>query len=190
MTKHLQHKPQRKKPAKGWTAERRALQVAVARRHQPWRYATGPRTAAGKTLSARNAVKHGFRSHAHLENLRRVRGALALAALNIARLRAWLKAPQSPTANRDESDRTELARVFRPFPNGAVIQQEVSDRDASKVQLDSHSACPLKLVETRSEPSRNGLRVPENRRAIGQVRGPKYTWGKVPAALRSSARRG
>jgi hypothetical protein len=104
--RHLQNSEQRRKRVKGWTAERRALQVAVVRRCQPWRRATGPRTATGKAVSARNAIKHGFRSRAHVENLRRVRRALALAAFNIACVRAWLRARKSSTANSADAMRT------------------------------------------------------------------------------------
>lgn len=40
-----------------WTPERRARQAALIRLHRPWEHATGPRTAAGKATSSRNADK-------------------------------------------------------------------------------------------------------------------------------------
>jgi hypothetical protein len=44
------------------TAEGRRALSEAARRNQPWRASTGPRTAAGKARSSRNALKHGERS--------------------------------------------------------------------------------------------------------------------------------
>jgi len=41
----------------GWSDERRAKQAEAIRRWQPWRQATGPKTAEGKAKSARNADK-------------------------------------------------------------------------------------------------------------------------------------
>lgn len=38
-----------------WTPERRAKQAAIIARTRPWEKATGPRTDAGKAISARNA---------------------------------------------------------------------------------------------------------------------------------------
>ena len=43
----------------GWTPERRARQAAAIRRWRPWEDSTGPRTAAGKARSARNAYTGG-----------------------------------------------------------------------------------------------------------------------------------
>jgi len=39
-----------------WTSERRARQAEVIRRTKPWRCSTGPRSAAGKAVSATNAT--------------------------------------------------------------------------------------------------------------------------------------
>ena len=39
----------------GWTQERRARQAALIRTWRPWECSTGPRTAAGKVRSSRNA---------------------------------------------------------------------------------------------------------------------------------------
>jgi hypothetical protein len=38
-----------------WTAERRALQAMRIRLWRPWEHSTGPRSAAGKANSSRNA---------------------------------------------------------------------------------------------------------------------------------------
>src|SRR5262245_57535893 len=97
MTNHL-HKVQRapssaprKMRPKGWTPERRARQARLIRLWQPWRRATGPRTAAGKARCAMNATRHGFSSRASTLQLHRVRHALRLAAHNIAILRALIR---------------------------------------------------------------------------------------------------
>lgn len=42
-----------------WTAERRAAQAQRARVRQPWKHSTGPRSVAGKSRVARNALRHG-----------------------------------------------------------------------------------------------------------------------------------
>lgn len=47
----------------GWTPERRARQAARIRLWAPWGRSTGPKTLTGKAKSARNAYKHGGRSH-------------------------------------------------------------------------------------------------------------------------------
>ena len=52
------------KVTRGWPPSRRAAQAAALRRRQPWLKSTGPRTAAGKAICARNAYKHGFRTPA------------------------------------------------------------------------------------------------------------------------------
>lgn len=44
---------------KTWTDAQRAKAAARCRAHRPWFKSTGPRTAAGKKISARNAYKHG-----------------------------------------------------------------------------------------------------------------------------------
>jgi hypothetical protein len=49
-----------------WTAERRALQSVLIRRWRPWERSTGPRTAAGKLVSSRNASRPGL-IRQHLE---------------------------------------------------------------------------------------------------------------------------
>ena len=76
---------------KGWTLERRTRQAALIRGWQPWRRSTGPKTEAGKARSSMNALKHGFRSQATIQEYRRVRYALRLAARNIEILRLYIR---------------------------------------------------------------------------------------------------
>jgi len=45
-----------------WTDERRAKQAEAIRRWAPWTRSTGPRTAAGKAVSAKNARLQGVRA--------------------------------------------------------------------------------------------------------------------------------
>ncbi|TXC86300.1 hypothetical protein FRZ40_01185 [Paraburkholderia azotifigens] len=45
-----------------WTPEQRARQAKAIRRWRPWENSTGPRTTAGKAVSASNASIHGLRS--------------------------------------------------------------------------------------------------------------------------------
>ncbi len=47
--------------ANGWTPERRARQAELIRIWRPWEKSTGPRTAAGKAVVARNGWKGGVR---------------------------------------------------------------------------------------------------------------------------------
>ncbi|MDB5491218.1 MAG: hypothetical protein JWO78_1067 [Micavibrio sp.] len=56
----------------GWTPQRRRAQAARLRAARPWLRSTGPRTAAGKAVSAQNGVRHGARS----EEMARVNRAL------------------------------------------------------------------------------------------------------------------
>jgi len=81
---------------KGWTEERRARQAALTRDQQPWSHATGPKTAAGKAICAANATTHGLNSRESLQQRRHVRHALALSALNIERLRTFLRNSAPP----------------------------------------------------------------------------------------------
>jgi hypothetical protein len=55
--------------ANGWSMERRQLQALMIRRWQPWKRSTGPKTPAGKAISARNGYKGGSMR----EKLRRLR---------------------------------------------------------------------------------------------------------------------
>ena len=42
-----------------WSEKRRKEQAARCRQNQPWKHATGPKTAQGKERSSMNAYKHG-----------------------------------------------------------------------------------------------------------------------------------
>ena len=44
-----------------WTPEQRAEQAAKIANWHPWNKSTGPKTKAGKTVTARNAWKGGVR---------------------------------------------------------------------------------------------------------------------------------
>jgi hypothetical protein len=46
----------------GWTPERRARQAELIRSWRPWERSTGPRSAIGKALVARNPWKGGIRA--------------------------------------------------------------------------------------------------------------------------------
>ncbi len=46
----------------GWTEERRKKHAESIKRWKPWNKSTGPRSAAGKARSSKNALKHGQRS--------------------------------------------------------------------------------------------------------------------------------
>jgi hypothetical protein len=80
----------RKHRPKGWTPERRARQAVLARRHQPWRYATGPRTAAGKARVAMNPLRQGGKRGAWLEEARRIRAAIRLCADTVLLVRTLI----------------------------------------------------------------------------------------------------
>ena len=75
----------------GWTPERRSRQAALIRGWQPWRRSTGPKTEAGKAHCMMNALKHGFRSRATIEEFRRVRYAIRLAARNNEIMRLFIR---------------------------------------------------------------------------------------------------
>ncbi|MCP9761072.1 hypothetical protein EGI20_17645 [Aquitalea sp. S1-19] len=54
--------------ANGWTPERRAKQAELIRQWRPWEKSTGPKTETGKTISCRNATRHGlYTAVAHAE---------------------------------------------------------------------------------------------------------------------------
>jgi len=124
--------PRRSGAKAGWTPERRARQAVLIRQWRPERYATGPRTEAGKARSSMNGLKHGGRSRAHIMEMRRIRYVLRLAARNIAILRTHIRvtrlertlaaAPRTPaTVSKLEALRAVLARLTSaapPSPSG------------------------------------------------------------------------
>ena len=81
----VKHRP------KGWSPDRRARQAVLIRGWQPWRRSTGPKTEAGKARCAMNALKHGFRSRATIQEFQRVRYAIRLAARNNEILRLFIR---------------------------------------------------------------------------------------------------
>src|SRR5262245_2656139 len=83
--------PRAKRRPKGWTPERRARQAALARRSQPWRHSTGPRTEAGKARVALNALRNGHRSRAWTMKARRIRNVIRLCAQTLLRFRALIR---------------------------------------------------------------------------------------------------
>jgi hypothetical protein len=46
----------------GWTSERKARQAELIRSWRPWERSTGPTSAAGKAVVARNACSGGYRA--------------------------------------------------------------------------------------------------------------------------------
>ena len=62
-----------KRTHKTWSPERRAKQAELIRASKPWLKSTGPRTEEGKARCAANALKHGFRSRAFIEQVRQER---------------------------------------------------------------------------------------------------------------------
>src|SRR5689334_22160107 len=75
----------------GWSAERRARQAELIRRWAPWRQSTGPNTGAGKGRCAHNALRHGGRSRARIQELQRIRRVLRLVDQNIRTVRAFIR---------------------------------------------------------------------------------------------------
>ena len=126
MTRHLQRTgPEQicgriKRRPKGWSPERRARQAALIRSWQPWRRSTGPKTEAGKTRCAMNALKHGQRSQAAIREFQRIRYALRLAEQNIKAVRLLIqlrRAAARPSINYKPWYEAQLrsANLSQPF---------------------------------------------------------------------------
>lgn len=61
-----------------WTPERRARQAELIRQTKPWEFSTGPRSDAGKAVSARNAYAGDFHHDALARMARAKAAGLAL----------------------------------------------------------------------------------------------------------------
>ncbi len=122
MTKHLQRTgPERiKRRPKGWSPERRARQAVLIRGWQPWRRSTGPKTEAGKTRCAMNALKHGHRSQATIREFQRIRYALRLAAKNIEAVKLFIRL-------REASARPRI-KYKGWYASAALANAQVQDR--------------------------------------------------------------
>ena len=70
----------------GWTPARKARQAALIRNWRPWERSTGPKSLAGKAVSANNAFKGGF--GAELRALRKEVNAKIKAVSTMVRGRA------------------------------------------------------------------------------------------------------
>lgn len=97
--------PENKTTTRGWPPARRARQAQLIRQTRPWLRATGPRTAAGKACSCRNAYKHGFRTPA---------------MAGIRALLRWQRATlKSILAGRPPSPKLLAQHAFKgPYPPG------------------------------------------------------------------------
>ena len=58
---------------RNWTQQERQWQRELITRHEPWMRSTGPRTAKGKQICSRNALKHGQRSARYLQSQNKLR---------------------------------------------------------------------------------------------------------------------
>ena len=65
------------------TPEHRALRAQLIRAWKPWEKSTGPLTAQGKIIVARNAIKHNFRSQATKSELVNLKKILHTATLHL-----------------------------------------------------------------------------------------------------------
>lgn len=87
-------KPKSPKRSYRLSAEGLASLRESARRNQPWQYSTGPRTAKGKRVSSRNALRLGFYTAEQITEDREFARVQALAG-KCARLKAQaLSAPE------------------------------------------------------------------------------------------------
>ncbi len=93
--------------SKGWTAERRAKHSRVMRFKiqdwKPWSLSTGPKSAEGKKICSRNALRHGYRSS----------GARKLYAL-MTKHRRWLKAAEAMLNFRRVEQNKFANRLIEP----------------------------------------------------------------------------
>lgn len=57
----------------GWDDARKAKQRKAIHRWRPWEKSTGPKTGEGKLTVSRNALKHGQRSQAAIQQEKAIR---------------------------------------------------------------------------------------------------------------------
>ncbi len=86
-----------------WTDEQKQKQREAIKRWQPWSLSTGPRSAEGKKICSRNALKHGYRSA----------GARKLYAL-MTKHRRWLKAVEAVLTFRRVEQNKFANRLIEP----------------------------------------------------------------------------
>jgi len=87
---------------RAWGARRRAVRRAYVVVEQPWERSTGPKTPAGKAVSAANATKTGWFSAENREALKRLSAVLTAQAKFVRDLVAAHKAHLSCAIGRTE----------------------------------------------------------------------------------------
>ena len=168
--------PRARPPAtRGWPPERRARQRALIRNWAPWRKTTGPKTEAGKKLSAQNALRHGLYTRKTQDEFRALRSALRRNALTLMIVRAHLNAIRGATRSRQhmadppEKNSSELiertddrkkassnSRLLRRSPsrsNSLISSLWLGDPPAPSRPF-ARRACPSGRGEIRSDRAR------------------------------------
>lgn len=108
---------------KRWSSQKRADQAHKIVKMAPWRWSTGPKTALGKQISAKNAWKHGF----YGQSMRNLRRALHQQALFIRRVEQttrlarimWQQQASVLQGAMDSFD-TIFRRLWRDFEQAGV----------------------------------------------------------------------
>ena len=75
-----------------WTETERECQSALIQNWQPWKLSTGAKTAKGRSTSSQNALKHGMRSRANIEQFKRLRACVKDAEAALERVKTPTKA--------------------------------------------------------------------------------------------------
>ncbi len=115
-----------------WSAARRQTASARMQTHKPWLKATGPKTAAGKSVTKMNAYKHGNRSAAVLAERRaavhylRVQKEFLKQVRLLLRMQRSLKKSSKQTnevmTHHCHPERSEGSRLhFAEIPQGAAL---------------------------------------------------------------------